>query len=35
MQTIKVKNGGKAFNIAGTIVFSRRGMMYETEIVYN
>ena len=29
MQTIKVKNGGKAFNIAGTIVFSRRGMMYK------
>lgn len=26
---------GKAFNIAGIIVFSHRGMMYETEIAYN
>lgn len=26
---------GKAFNIAGTIVFSHCGMMYEAEIVYN
>mgnify|MGYP001704542512 CR=1 FL=1 len=25
---------GKAFNIAGTILFSHRGMMYETEIAY-
>ena len=25
---------GKAFNIAGSIVFSHRGMMYETEIAY-
>ena len=25
---------GKVFNIAGTIVFSHRGMMYETEIAY-
>lgn len=25
---------GKAFNIAGTIVFSHRGMIYETEIAY-
>lgn len=26
---------GKAFNIAGTIVFSHHGIMYETEITYN